>query len=144
MDDFNGERSGRRMLVELALDRAPIANQYYSVTELPGCVNGAFDFGTRSLVAAHRVYGNGYHSFRLTRSIRELFRGGFDDFAAFILSAFRANAVRLLRLVAVGAFGTGGPGEAIMRAAGLRALVGMSAFRIWHCFLSCVFLILCY
>jgi hypothetical protein len=76
--------------------------------------------------------------------MRELFRGCFDDFAAFILSTFRANAVRLLRLVAVGAFGTGGPGEAVMRAAGLRALVGMSAFRIWHCFLSCVFLILCY
>src|SRR6185503_18075434 len=101
--------------------------------------DSAFDFGARSLVAAHRVYGNGYHSFRLTPSMRGLFRGGFDHFAAFILSAFRTNAMRLLRFVAVGAFGTGGPGEAIMRAAGLRALMGMSAFRIWHCFLSCVF-----
>src|SRR3569832_1071691 len=124
------------MRVKLPLNGSPVANQHYSVTELPGCMDGAFDFGSRSLVAAHRVYGNGYHSFRLTPSMRDLFRGSFDDFAAFILSTFRANAVRLLRLVAVGAFGTGGPGEAVMRAARLRALVGMSAFRIWHCFLS--------
>jgi hypothetical protein len=144
MDDIDGKRSRRWMRIELALDQSPIANQHYSVTELPGRVDGAFDFGRRSLVPAHRVYGNGYHSFRLTPSMRGLFRSGFDDFAAFILPAFRANAMRLLRLVTVGAFGTGGPGEAVMRAAALRALVGMSAFRIWHCFLSCVFLILCY
>ena len=68
--------------------------------------------------------------------MRELFRGGFDNFAALVLSTLGTNAVRLLRLVAVRAFGTGGPGEAVMRAARLRALVGMSAFRIWHCFLS--------
>jgi hypothetical protein len=50
------------MRVQLALNDSAIADQHYSVAKLPGCVNGAFDFGAWSLVAAHRVYGNGYHS----------------------------------------------------------------------------------
>jgi hypothetical protein len=64
----------------------------------------------------------------------KLFRRCFDNFAALVLSALRANAVRLLRLVTVRAFGTGRLAQGIMSAAGLRALVGMSAFRIRHCF----------
>jgi hypothetical protein len=131
------------MSVELSLNRGSIADEQDPVAELPGCVNGAFDLGTRSLIASHRVYGNGYHSFRLTSSLLKLFRCGFDDFAAFILPAFRADAMRLLRLMAIGAIGTRGPREAVMSAAGLGPLVGMSAFRIWHCS-SCFLLILCY
>jgi hypothetical protein len=123
MNDFNGKRFRRRMSVELALNGGSVAHQQDPVAKLTGCVDSAFDFRTRGLVAPHRVYGNGYHSFRLTSSLRKLFRDGFDDFAAFILSALGADAVRLLGLVAVGALGAGRPGEPVMGAARLGPLV---------------------
>ena len=63
-----------------------------------------------------------------------LFRSCFDYFTALVLTALRADAVRLLRFVAIRAFGTGRLAQGIVSAAGLRALVGMSAFRIGHCF----------
>jgi hypothetical protein len=71
----------------------------------------AFDFGNRSLIAPHRIYGNGYHSFRLMRLQAVLFRCGFDNFAALVLSALRADAVRLFRFVAVRALGAGRLGQ---------------------------------
>ena len=56
--------------------------------------------GFRGMVAAHGIDGNGQH---VHWRSRHLFLLDFDDFAAFILAAMRADAVRQLRLVAVGA-----------------------------------------
>ena len=75
-------------------------------------------------------------SFSKTAGRRNLFRGRFDNFAALVLSALRTNAVRLFRLMAIRAFRAGRLGQMIVCAAGLRALVGVSAFRIRHCFSS--------
>ena len=61
-----------------------------------------------------------------------LFSCGFNDFTALVLSAVRANAVRHFGLVAIGALGVGRSAEGIVSAAGLRARVGVSAFRIRH------------
>ena len=56
----------------------------------------------------------------------------FDDFAAFVLAALRANAVRQLRLVAVGALRKTGCLQRIVRAARARAPLGVSTFGIRH------------
>ena len=120
------------MSVQLTLHGYTVADQQHTMPKLFGCVNCSFDFGYRSLIAPHRIYGNGYHSLRLTRSRRGLFRRGFDDFATLVLSALRADAVGLFRFVAVRALGARGLGQCVVGAASLRALVGMSAFRIRH------------
>ena len=52
------------MRIELTLHGSLIADQQNPMAKLPGRLDCAFDFGYRSLIAPHRVYGNGYHSFR--------------------------------------------------------------------------------
>jgi hypothetical protein len=69
-----------------------------------------------------------------TAEDRILFRRRFNYFPALVLAALGADPVRLFGLVAVGAFRRGRLGQGIVSAAGLRALVGVSAFRIRHCF----------
>ena len=141
---FDWKALGGRMLVQLALHGNPVADEQNPVPKLFGRMDCAFDLGYRSLIAPHRVYGNGYHSFRLMRSRGELFRRCFDYFAALVLSALGADAVRLLGLMAIRAFGTGRLAQCIVSAAGLSALVGVSAFRIRHCFSLFLFLSICY
>jgi hypothetical protein len=56
----------------------------------------------------------------------------FDYFAALVLSAVRANAMRHFGLVAIGAFGQAGGRQGVVRAAGAGPLLGVSTFRIRH------------
>jgi hypothetical protein len=58
--------------------------------------------------------------------------GRFDYFAAFVLPAMGADAMRHFRFVAIGALGVGGLAEGVVSAAVLGARVGVSAFRIRH------------
>jgi hypothetical protein len=62
----------------------------------------------------------------------KLLLGDFDHFAAFILSAFGADPMGQLALVAVGTLGKTGGFESIVRAAGGCALRGVSTFGIRH------------
>ena len=54
--------------------------------------------------------------------------GGFDDFAALVLAAMGADAVRHFRFVAVRALGVRGFAQGVVGAAVLRACVGVSSF----------------
>ena len=56
----------------------------------------------------------------------------FHYFAAFVLSAVRAHAMRQLRFMTVGAFGHPGSFQRIVRAAILGAARGVASFRIRH------------
>src|SRR5208283_4435604 len=56
----------------------------------------------------------------------------FHYFAALVLSAVRAHAVRQLGLMTVGAFGHPGSFQRIMRAASLGPPRGVASFRIRH------------
>jgi hypothetical protein len=89
--------------------------------------NGAFYFGFGGVVAAHRVNSDGHHGRGLALLFADL-----DDFAALVLAAVRADPVRELGLVAVGAFGPGGRLDRVVGAALGAALGGMSSFRIRH------------
>jgi hypothetical protein len=73
------------------------------------------------------IMGSGYIN------LESSLRCGFDDFAALILSAMGADAMRNFGFVAVGALGVGGLAEGVVSATGLCARVGVSAFRIRHC-----------
>ena len=55
--------------------------------------------------------------------LKGLFSRSLNDFATFILPAFRANAVRSLWFVTIGALGEGGLTQSVVSAAALRALV---------------------
>ena len=55
-----------------------------------------------------------------------------DNFAAFIFSAVRANAMRQLGLVAIRALRKAGLLQRVVRTARGSALLGMSSFRIRH------------
>ena len=52
--------------LEFSLARRPVADQQNPMAKLSGRVDCAFDFRHRGFIAPHRVYGNGYHSFRLS------------------------------------------------------------------------------
>ena len=65
--------------------------------------------------------------------------GDFDDFAALVLAALRAGAMRQFRLVAVRALRRSGQAQVIVRAAGRGAPLGMSTFRIRHRFFLLLF-----
>jgi hypothetical protein len=64
-----------------------------------------------------------------------------EDFAAFIVSALRAGAMRHFLFVTVRALGKRMLRERVVRAPCRGALLGMSAFRIWH-FISSQFPVL--
>jgi hypothetical protein len=63
---------------------------------------------------------------------RALFFRNLNYFAAFIAAAMRTGAVRELGFVAIGALGAAGDFQMVVRPAGRGALLGVSAFRIWH------------
>jgi hypothetical protein len=63
---------------------------------------------------------------------RPLFFRNLNYFAAFIAATMRAGAVRKFGFVAVGALGAAGDLEMVVGPAGGGALLGVSAFRIWH------------
>jgi hypothetical protein len=63
---------------------------------------------------------------------RPLFFRNLDHFPAFIAAAMRTGAVREFGFVAIGALGAAGDLEMVMGPAGGGALLGVSAFRIWH------------
>jgi len=65
-----------------------------------------------------------------------LFLLDFHYFAAFVLAAMRAHAVRELRLVAVRTLGEPGGLQRIVGAAVIRPPLGVSAFWIRHSFLK--------
>src|SRR5438067_1590601 len=67
--------------------------------------------------------------------VYSLLGGCFYDFAALVLTAMRANAMRHFGFVAVGALGVRGFAQGIVGAAFLSARVGVSSFRIRHLFL---------
>ena len=61
-----------------------------------------------------------------------LLLGDFDYFAAFVVPAVRANAVRELRLMALRAFGRRRLLQVIVGPAGGGAPLGVAPFWIWH------------
>jgi hypothetical protein len=63
---------------------------------------------------------------------RTLFFRNLNYFAAFIAAAMRTGAVRELGFVAIGALGAASDLEMVMGPASGGALLGVSAFRIWH------------
>jgi len=65
-----------------------------------------------------------------------LFFRNLNHFPAFIAAAMRTGAVWKLRFVAIGALGAAGDAQMIVGPAGGSALLGVSAFRIWHVFFS--------
>jgi hypothetical protein len=112
------------MAVERSLYDVSVTHQEDTATQFAGCADRAFDFRARGFVAPHGIYGNGDHLL--------LFGSGFDYFAAFVLPAMGAYAMRQFGLVAVGAVGEGRLAQSVVSAAFLRARIGMSAFRIRH------------
>jgi len=65
-----------------------------------------------------------------------LFFRNLNYFAAFIAATMRTGAVRKLGFVAIGALGAAGDLEMVMGPACGGALLGVSAFRIRHIYLS--------
>jgi len=61
-----------------------------------------------------------------------LFFRNLNHFAAFIAAAMRTGTVREFGFVAIGALGAASDLEMVMGPAGGGALLGVSAFRIWH------------
>ena len=92
-----------------------------------GSPNRSFYLAFGSMIAPHGVDRDRQHG----RARRLLF-GDFDDFAALILSAVRANAMRQFRFVAIGAVRHHGAAQGIMRPPGGSPPLGMSSFRIRH------------
>ena len=95
---------------------------------VPGRLNRTFDLRFGRPVRAHRVqrYDAWHEEFRLA--------GFFDvqNFAALVVSALRAGAVRHLALVAVGALGKGVAFQCVVSAPDAGAPFGVSPFWIWH------------
>jgi hypothetical protein len=58
--------------------------------------------------------------------------GDFDDLAAFILAAVRANAVGNLGFVAIGTLGENRAGQRVVRPAGGGTALGMTSFWVRH------------
>jgi hypothetical protein len=61
-----------------------------------------------------------------------LFFRNLDHFPAFVAAAMRTDAVRKLRFVAIGALGAASDVQMVVSPARGGALLGVSAFRIWH------------
>jgi hypothetical protein len=61
-----------------------------------------------------------------------LFFRNLNHFATFIAATMRTGAVREFGFVAIGALGAAGDLEMVVSPAGGGALLGVSAFRIWH------------
>ena len=106
-----------------------LADQNDSDAQRPGSANGSLDLSLRGVIAAHCVNRDGHHGMTLPEA---LFFRNLDHFAAFVAAAMRAGAVGKLRLVAIGALGAAGDLQMVVGPAGGGALLGVSAFRIWH------------
>src|SRR5882672_6981446 len=91
-------------------------------------LQGAFDLGLGGLVGPHRIQSD--YAGHGGKKLGLLF--DLEDFAALVVSALRADAVRQLLLVTVGTLGERVLGERVVGAASRCAFLRVSAFRIWH------------
>jgi hypothetical protein len=128
MVDLERQAVGVRMESEFALEHILFADENDLDVEGRDGSDCSFDLGLGGVIAAHGVNRDRGH-----RDVELLF-SDFDDFAAFIFSAVRANAMGQFGLVAIGALGQNGPAQRVVRAAGGGAALGVTSFWIRHLF----------
>ena len=101
VQNFNGQARGKRHSAPVRPDHIVGTHQNDANAVVPGRLNRAFDFRTRRPVRAHRVQG-----YDACHGDSEL--AGFldvENFAAFVIAALGAGAMRELALVTVGTLG---------------------------------------
>jgi hypothetical protein len=107
------------------------ADQVHADVQIAAGKDRASDFGLGSFVRAHSVESDVcQHRGKNQRLTGFL---DFENFAAFVVPAFRADMVRELALMAVGTFGKSAGGEGIVRAADGSAPFRVAALWVRHC-----------
>ena len=124
--DLDGKIAVAFVLFQFPTDHILLAHQEDLHAQTPGGSNRPFHFGFRGVVSAHCIQRNGQHVGA------GLLRNHFDNFTTLVLAAFRTNAVRKLRLVAVRTLRKTGCLQGIVRAARARPPLGVSTFGIRH------------
>ena len=94
--DFDGQRSGLFVAIQFPPDHVFAADEHHLDAESFCRSNCAFDLRFRGMVPAHGVDCDGQHSggIAVCPAGYILLLRDFDDFAAFILTAMRARAMR--------------------------------------------------
>ncbi len=130
VDDFDGQAAPAVVFRQLRLEDVLLTDEDHVDVLAPGGAHGAVDFRRGRVVASHCVDSDGDHE---GESVADVYSAGdFDDFAAFVLTAVRAGAVRQLHFVALGALGEPGALEGVVGAALSRATIAVASFRIGH------------
>ena len=115
------------VFLEFRLDHFLPAHQDDLDPQVPGGADRPLHFGFGGVIPAHCIYRNGQHVATPVLLLRH-----FDHFAALVLAAVRAHPVGQLGLMAIGTLGSARRLQRIVRAAGARPPLGVSAFRIRH------------
>jgi hypothetical protein len=128
VDDFDRQPHGRGVPVEFRLDFGLWADQQHAHIVLTRRQNGALDLRLGRAIRTHRIQRD--HARHGGYELAGFF--DVENFAAFIVTALGAGAVRHLLLVAVGALGKGMAFQSVVSPAGRGALLGVSSFWIRH------------
>ena len=128
VNDLEGQSRRRRMTVKFRLDRGFRADQQHAHAVIARGMDRAFDFRLGSPIRAHRIQRN--HARHGGRKLAGFLH--FHNFAAFVVAALDASAMRHLLLVAVRTLRERMALERIVRPPGRGPLLRMSSFRIRH------------
>ena len=128
VNDFDGKARGAGVAGEIGAQTICGTDEQDAHAVVARRLQGAFDFGLRRLVGPHRIQSD--YARHEGRKLGLLF--DLKNFAALVVAALGAGAVRQFLLVAVGTLGEREPGERVMGAASGGALLGVSAFWIRH------------
>jgi hypothetical protein len=101
VNDFDGKAARSRIAFEISLETVLWTDEKYANAEVTCGLKGAFDFRLGRPIRTHRVqgYGAGHRG----KSLSFLFDS--DDFAALVVAALGAGAMRHFLLVAIRALG---------------------------------------
>jgi len=120
------------MKAQFLADNVFDADQNYLDVKRSRRSNRAFNLGLWGMVAAHGVNRDRRHVQEFGGAPRWLLFDHLNDLAAFVFAAMRADTVRELRFVAIGALRHHDAAERIVSPARGRPAFGMSSFRIGH------------
>jgi hypothetical protein len=140
--DFNGEVAPGAVFVEFGFDDIFFADKDNLNGKMTDRAQRSFDFSRGGVIATHGINRDGDHTVtalheggiagRERGTAYGLLLGDFDDFASFVGTAVKADAVRERGFAALGALREAGRLEVIVGAAGAAPAFGMAAFWIRH------------
>ena len=113
MDDVDFEPPGARIARQFSFELRLGSNQEYARAMMARRLQRPFDFGLGRFVGSHRIQSDyARHGGKKLGLLFDL-----EDFAALVVSAFRAGAMRHLLFMTVGTLGKRMPGQKIVCAA---------------------------